>query len=69
MLALEVSVEANEQRDDADSEKCGAEGFPNLAQAQLCVGGSVGIDADIEAEELGDGYADGGEGEGGPEPG
>jgi len=74
MLALEIAMEAYEQHDDGDAEESGAEGFADFAQAEAVgrVGGSVALalgDGGVEAEELGYGYADGGEGEGGAEPG
>jgi hypothetical protein len=71
MLGFKVSVEPNSQHEDADSDEGRAEGFTQVAQ--VCVGFWVvrggGGERGVEAEELGDCDADGGEGEGGAEPG
>jgi len=70
MLTLEVTMETDEEDNDADGEEGGAEGFTQLAKMYVWIrGGGSGGDGGVEAEELSDGYADGGEGEGGAEPG
>ena len=78
ILALEIPPPAHEQDQNGDSQKSGAQWFADLAEVGGC-GGVVGevaaaavlvrFDGCVEAEELCDGYADGGEGEGGAEPG
>lgn len=79
MLRLKVPMEPNEQDQDGDGDEGCAEGFAYVAEARGGVGGEDDVrggegrvlvgDGGVEAEELGYGDADGGEGEGGAEPG
>lgn len=66
MLRLEIPMEAHEQHRDADPQEGSAEGLAHGAEMRVGGGGGGG---GVEAEELCDGDADGGEGEGGAEPG
>jgi hypothetical protein len=74
MLRLKVSMKPNQQHDDANANERRAERFAQMAQVRLrsmlllVLARGVG-ERGVEAEELGYGYADGGEGEGGAEPG
>jgi hypothetical protein len=64
VLAFEISMRADEQYDDGNGDEGGAQRFAHSAQLSVCR--VLGVDmgqAGIEAEQLGDGYADAGEGE------
>ena len=70
ILALEIPPPTQYQHQDRNSEKSRAEGLAHLREVEGLVGrGRGGGDGSIEAEELRYGDADGGEGEGGAEPG
>lgn len=58
MLALEVAVEADDQRQDADSQKRGAHGLADVPYLGHVRAGVWILDGLVEAEQLRDGDAD-----------
>lgn len=70
-LALEIPSSPHGEHHDRNAQEGGAQRLAQLAQMEG-VGGRVAVaflDGGVEAEELRDGDADAGEGEGGAEPG
>lgn len=61
-------MEPHEQGGDGDGDEGRAEGLADVPQRVLAQVRVAGGDRRVEPEELRDGDADGGEGEGGPEP-
>jgi len=68
MLALKISVEADEKDDDGNGDEGAAERFPHALEV-IAFGTCAAADTGVEAEELGNGDADAGEGERCAEPG
>lgn len=69
VLALKVAVEAEEEHEDGDGDEGGAERLADVVEALARRRGRVRRQRRVEAEELRDGDADGGEGERGAQPG
>ena len=76
MLALKVPVIPDQQHDDGDGDEGRAKRLAHVPQRRLGGGrrrrgrgGRGRVDGRVEPEELGNGDADGSEGEGGAEPG